>query len=408
VSFPQQLNDSLPVVMVVLGTRPEAIKLVPVIRELQRHGDSLRTVVVSTGQHREMLDQVTTPFNVRVDYDMSLMEPGQTLYKLSSNAILAFEDVLQRLRPNLLIVQGDTTTAFIGALAAYYAKVPIAHVEAGLRTNNKHFPFPEEINRRLISVTSDLHFAPTNTNRRNLLCEGIPANQIFVTGNTAIDMLLSSLELNRKPSHPLPAWDGKRLVLVTVHRREVFGHEIREIFCALRDLAELVPDLVIFFPVHLNPQVRKPAQEILGSSTNVLLTEPLDYISFVHVMARADMILTDSGGIQEEAPTLGVRVLVLRRETERPEGLATGLIQLAGTDRRSIVEHAMRSLAATPVAKDRTGNNPYGDGKASARIAKNVLHFLGVSDRGLYDELAEFGSDAALAAEVPASEPAVS
>ena len=389
-------EQSRPVVATVFGTRPEAIKLVPVVRELRRHDNALRTVVISTGQHRQMLDQVTGLFNVNVDHDMSLMEPGQSLYKLSSNAILAFEDVLMKFKPNLLLVQGDTTTAFIGTLAAYYAKVPVGHVEAGLRTKNKHFPFPEEINRRLITVTADLHFAPTKGNRKNLLQEGVPTDTIIVTGNTAIDTLLASLELRRKPEYTPPALDGKRLVLVTVHRREVFGGVIREIFYALRDLAAALPGVLILFPVHLNPQVRKPAQEILGSSTNIVLTEPLDYFSFVHTMSCAHLILTDSGGIQEEAPTLGVRVLVLREQTERPEGLAPGMIEVVGTDRRSIVEHSIRILSADTTAKSSNRTNPYGDGKASARITKGVLRFLGLSDRGVYDEIGEFDSDVTL------------
>ena len=396
-SATDQLNNSRPVVAAVFGTRPEAIKLVPVIRQLQRHGDLLQTVVISTGQHREMLDQVIGPFNISVDHDMSLMEPGQSLYKLSSNAILAFEDVLMRFRPNLLLVQGDTTTAFIGALAACYAKVPVGHVEAGLRTDDKHFPFPEEINRRLISVTTELHFAPTNGNRQNLLGEGVPTDMIFVTGNTAIDTLLATMELKRKSEDALPALEGKRLVLVTVHRREVFGEAIREMFYALRDLAGAVPDVLILFPVHLNPRVRNPAQEILGSSANIVLTEPLDYFSFVHAMSRAHLILTDSGGIQEEAPTLGVPVLVLRNQTERPEGLATGIVQLAGTDRRAIVEHAVRVLTAPPTAKHTNRTNPYGDGKASARIVKEVLRFLKLPDHGIYDGIGEFRPDLRLA-----------
>ena len=389
-SATDQPDNSRPVVAAVFGTRPEAIKLVPIVRELQRHGDLLRTVVISTGQHREILDQVIGPFNISVDHDMSLMEPGQSLFTLSSNAILAFENVLMRFRPNLLLVQGDTTTAFIGALAAYYANVPVGHVEAGLRTNNKHLPFPEEINRRLISVATDLHFAPTSGNRQNLLREGVPSDTIFVTGNTAIDILLASLELERTVPDELPVLDGKRLVLVTVHRREIFGEAVREIFYALRDLAAAVPDVVILFPVHLNPNVRKPAREILGSSANIVLREPLDYFSFVHAMSCSDLILTDSGGIQEEAPTLGVRVLVLRNQTERPEGLKTGMVHLVGTDRRAIVDHAVRLLNTRATAKYNNRPNPYGDGKASARIVKSVLHFLSLPDRGIYDGIGEF------------------
>jgi UDP-N-acetylglucosamine 2-epimerase (non-hydrolysing) len=392
-----QSREPRPVVAVVFGTRPEAIKLVPVARELQRHSASLQTVVISTGQHREMLDQVIGPFNIRLDYDMSLMEPGQSLYKLSSRAILAFENVLKRFNPDILLVQGDTTTAFISAFAAGYAKIPVGHVEAGLRTNNKHFPFPEEINRRLISVMTDLHFAPTDGNRQNLIREGIPADTIFVTGNTAIDTLLASLELKRKASVELPLFEGKRLVLVTVHRREVFGEALRNIFYALRDLADAVPDVLIFFPVHLNPNVRKPAREILGASANIVLAEPLGYFDFIHVMSRAHLILTDSGGIQEEAPTLGISVLVLREQTERPEGLATGMLQLAGTERRSIVESAVRALSTGATTKQSNIINPYGDGKAGARIVKEILRFLRLPDGRAYDGMSEFRLDERLA-----------
>lgn len=390
-----QPNKVKPVVAVVFGTRPEAIKLVSVVRELQRHRDSLRTVVISTGQHREMLDQVIVPFNTAVEFDMSLMEPGQSLYQLSSKAILGFEKVLMRFKPNLLLVQGDTTTAFIAALSSYYAKVPVGHVEAGLRTNIRHFPFPEEINRRLISVTADLHFAPTNGNRQNLLREGVPAKTIFVTGNTAIDTLLASRELPETPVDNLPPLDGKRLVLVTMHRRESFGEAMREMFYALRDLAAEVPDLLIFFPVHLNPNVWKPAHEVLGSSADIVLTEPLEYFRFVHAMSRAHLILTDSGGIQEEAISLGVPVLVLRNETERPEGLETGMVQLAGTDRRAIVDRAAQLLSDRSRAIPNNRSNPYGDGKASARIVREILRFLGLPDRGCYDGVGEFRSDLA-------------
>ncbi|MBI2677650.1 MAG: UDP-N-acetylglucosamine 2-epimerase (non-hydrolyzing) [Candidatus Koribacter versatilis] len=378
------------VAALVLGTRPEALKLVPVLRELRRHRDHLRTLVISTGQHREMLDQVLRPFDLSVDHDMSLMQPGQSLYALSSSALLAFEGVLAQFRPDLILVQGDTTTAFMGALAAYYAKLPVGHVEAGLRTYDKYSPFPEELDRRLISVVADLHFAPTSESRQNLLREGVPAANVFVTGNTAVDMLLAALEVGPGHRDKLPSLEGKRLVLVTIHRRESFGEGLREIFHALRDLAAAVPDALIFFPVHLNPNVRQPAQEILGSTANIVLTEPLDYLSFVHAMSRAELILTDSGGIQEEAPTLGVRVLVLRNHTERPEGLRIGTIQLAGTGRRSIVEHAVQALGSSARASRKPPPNPYGDGKASGRIVKQVLRFLGLPDQGIYSTLGEF------------------
>jgi UDP-N-acetylglucosamine 2-epimerase (non-hydrolysing) len=383
-------GDARPVVAAVLGTRPEAVKLVPVVRELREHKDALRTVVISTGQHREMLDQVLRPFDISVDHDMALMQPSQSLYELSSRSILAFENVLAQFAPRLVLVQGDTTTAFIGALAAFYSKVPVAHVEAGLRTGHKYSPFPEEINRRLITVLADMHFAPTAENRQNLLREGIPAEKIFVTGNTGVDMLLAARDVGPKSASKLLALDGKRLILVTVHRRESFGEGFSEIFHALRDLAVAVPDALIFFPVHLNPNVRQPAHDILGGTPNIILTEPLDYFAFVDAMSQAALILTDSGGIQEEAPTLGVPVLVLRKQTERPEGLASGNIRLAGVDRRSIVEQALRILESPSVATHNPSANPYGDGKASARIVKEVLRFLELPDHGKYDGVGEF------------------
>ena len=391
---PKLKTSPRPVVAVVFGTRPEAIKMIPVIRELNLHNETIQTVTISTGQHRQMLDQVLVPFQVTVDYDMCLMEPRQSLFALSSHAMAAFERVLTTYKPSLVLVQGDTVTAFVGALCASYAKIPVGHVEAGLRTNNKHFPFPEEINRRLISVTTDLHFAPTEGNRQNLLREGIGAEKIFVTGNTGIDALVAALKL-RVPVK-LPLLNGNRLVLLTLHRREIFGDGVREILFAVRELATAVPDIVVLYPVHLNPNVRTPAREILSGVDNVIMTEPLDYFTFVHAMSSAHLILTDSGGVQEEAPTFGAPVLVLRKETERLEGLQAAAVRLAGTDRSTIVRNAIMVLANQNRCRYPAGaaNNPYGDGKASARIVQQILRFFQIPDHGIYDGLEGFRSSA--------------
>lgn len=365
-------------IAVVFGTRPEAIKMVPIIKELQK-SNSLTAVTISTGQHREMLRPILDRFDISVDLEMDLMESNQSLYRLSSKAIAAFEDVLRKISPRLLLVQGDTTTAFLGALCAFYGKIPIGHVEAGLRTDDKYFPFPEEINRRLITAVSDLNFAPTEGNKQNLLREGVRPESIFVTGNTGIDTLV----LASKMDHPFPLTKiglaGKRLVLITIHRRESFGKTIEGIFRAFRDLAEKYNDIELVYPVHLNPHVRKPAHDILGNVPTIHLMKPMDYFDFVQAMKKAYLILTDSGGIQEEAPTLGVPVLVLRNETERPEAITAGTVRLVGTSRDAIVAESSRILDD---AKERgkliRATNPYGDGKASPRIVKHISNYLGV------------------------------
>lgn len=369
---------SPPTVAVVVGTRPEAIKMVPVLRAL-RSQVGLRTLLVSTGQHREMLDQILGPFEMRIDYDMRLMEPGQTLYRLSSRAISAFEAMLVEHRPQLVLVQGDTTTAMLGGLCAFYGKIAVGHVEAGLRTGNKLFPFPEEINRRLLSVLADLHFAPTETNRRALLAEGVAEDRIFVTGNTVIDTLRLARDM-RAPPLPVDV-GGRRLVLVTAHRRESFGGPLQEIFAALRDLAEIYPDVAIVYPAHLNPNVQGPAKEMLTGRRNIHLCPPVDYFSFVHLMSRAELILTDSGGVQEEAPSLGVPVLVMRNETERMEAVEAGVVRLVGTRRDDIVREA-RLLLDNDAERRRMSEaiNPYGDGFSGERIAGHVKAWLRARD----------------------------
>lgn len=362
-----------PIISVIFGTRPEAIKMVPVIKALQKRRLYVDTVVISTGQHRSMLDQILERFGVVVDHDMRLMEPDQSLYQLSARAIQGFEKIINLFRPSLLLVQGDTTTAFLGALCAFYAKIPIGHVEAGLRTDKKYFPFPEEINRKLISVCADLNFAATEGNRRNLIRENVPERSIFVTGNTVIDAVLMALKV--KPS--CLSCTGKRLLLVTVHRRESFGTALAEMFQALRDIAIAYCDVEIVYPVHLNPNVRGPAYDILGSQKNIRLIEPLDYFDFVHLMKRAYLILTDSGGIQEEAPTLGVPVLVMRNETERSEAVHAGTVRLVGTDRNGIVSQT-RLILDNPGERTTfiSAINPYGDGQAAERIAYHLLRYF--------------------------------
>ncbi len=370
-----------PNIAVVFGTRPEAIKMVPVIQALKRE-NQLRVTVVSTGQHRQMLHQILQRFEIEVDYEMDLMEPNQSLYRLSSKAIAAFEKVLQESKPSMLLVQGDTTTAFLGALCAFYAKVPVGHVEAGLRTDNKYFPFPEEVNRRLITVCADLNFCPTEGNRQNLITENVPAKSIFVTGNTGIDTLLLATRTSAAVAFPFPELDlhEKRLVLVTIHRRESFGEPLKEIFLAVRELAQSYPDLVIVYPVHLNPNVQQPARDILGDVPNVHLVAPLDYFDFVQVMNRAYLILTDSGGVQEEAPTLGAPVLVLRNETERPEAVEAGTVRLVGTKRENILLHA-KMILENEAERNKlcSASNPYGDGKASPKIVSEILKYFGLN-----------------------------
>ncbi|MDD5674064.1 MAG: UDP-N-acetylglucosamine 2-epimerase (non-hydrolyzing) [Chitinivibrionales bacterium] len=365
-----------PTIAVVFGTRPEAVKMVPVIKALKKI-KSVNTVSISTGQHREMLKPILNRFKIAVDYEMDLMEPNQTLYRLSSKAISAFEDVLLKSKPSLLLVQGDTTTAFLGALCAYYGKIPVGHVEAGLRTDNKYFPFPEEINRRLITAVADLNFAPTEGNKRNLIREGNKPETIYVTGNTGIDTLVLASRFKAPPVFPGINLKNKRIVLVTIHRRESFGDVMEGIFHGLRDIAERYKDVELVYPVHLNPNVRKPAYAILGKVRNIHLVEPMEYFDFVNAMKNAYLILTDSGGIQEEAPTLGVPVLVARNETERPEAVKAGTVRLVGTSRKKIVteackilDHKKERLKLTQAA------NPYGDGRAAPRIAKQCLRFI--------------------------------
>ncbi len=358
-------------VMVILGTRPEAIKLAPVILELRKRGKN-QPFVVATAQHREMLDQVLRLFDIRPDIDLNLMIPNQTLFHISGKAILNFEKILEETNPGLILVQGDTTTSFIGALAGFYQKIPIGHVEAGLRSGNRYSPFPEEINRKLVSVLTDVHFAPTERNRQNLLSEGIPSESIIVTGNTVIDALFMTVE-NDFHHEVLSSMDYDKMILITAHRRENFGEPFRDICEAIREMAVAHRNYLFVYPVHLNKNVQKPAHTILDNIPNVKLLPPLEYHTFVNLMTKADLILTDSGGVQEEAPSLGKPVLVLRTETERPEAVEAGTVKVVGTDREKIISETLH-LLNDPTAYNRMAraHNPYGDGKASIRIVDHI------------------------------------
>jgi len=367
----------LPDILFVLGTRPEAIKLAPVIAELRRDA-AFRVRVCVTGQHREMLAQALELFGIVPDADLEVMTPDQGLAELSAAILGKVSAVLRAMRPDVVVVQGDTTTAFAAGLAAFYAGIDVAHVEAGLRSDDPLAPFPEEINRRLLSVVARFHFAPTENARANLLREGADAARIHVTGNTVIDALKQTVSriatddlLRTRLDASLSFLDSdRRLILTTGHRRENFGPPLHSICNALAEIAEVHRDVEVVYPVHLNPHVREPVHRILGDSERVHLIEPVDYTTFVHLMTRSQLILTDSGGVQEEAPTLGKPVLVMRDTTERPEGVQAGNVLLVGTASKTIVAETTRLLSdATHRASMSRPSNVFGDGLASARIA---------------------------------------
>lgn len=370
-------------VMVVFGTRPEAIKMAPVVTALKAD-DGIETLVAVTAQHRQMLDQVLGLFGIEPDDDLDVMQPGQTLPGLFAKILGGMTTVLEKRRPDLVLVHGDTSTTFATALAAFYARIPVGHVEAGLRTGNLHAPWPEEANRRLTAPLSELHFAPTEGSRGNLLREGTPAQGIHITGNTVIDALLAvsqrvqadaALQAELSARFPYLEQD-KRLVLVTGHRRENFGGGFEQICLAIRDLAQR-GDTQVVYPVHLNPNVQEPVNRILSGVQGVHLIEPLDYLPFVYLMTRSHLILTDSGGIQEEAPSLGKPVLVLRNTTERPEAVAAGTVKLVGTDRDTIVAETSRLLDDPSAYLEMSrAHNPYGDGDSAQKIARLVSGFL--------------------------------
>jgi UDP-N-acetylglucosamine 2-epimerase (non-hydrolysing) len=380
-------------ILIVFGTRPEAIKMAPVVKRFLDCRDEFDTKVCVTAQHRQMLDQVLTLFDIKPDYDLDIMRPNQDLYDIFTGIMLKIREIYSLVKPDMVLVHGDTSTSTAAALAAFYQQIPVAHVEAGLRTNNIYSPWPEEMNRQITSRIATLNFAPTEIARQNLLRENIAGNQIAVTGNTVIDALRmairktetapelnsQTLDLIRKFGYdPLRITGSRKLILITGHRRENFGQGFINICEGIRDLSEKYPEIDLVYPVHLNPNVRKSVTEILGKSTqeNLFLIEPLDYLPFVYLMTRSYLVLTDSGGIQEEAPDLGKPVIVMRDTTERPEALEAGTIELVGTDREKIVQSVSRLIEdSSHYRKMSEAVNPYGDGKAAERIVDFIKNY---------------------------------
>lgn len=360
-------------IMVVFGTRPEAIKMCPLVNELKKR-ESLHTVVCVTGQHRQMLEQVLEVFGVKPDYDLSIMKDGQTLFDITEKILQKIREVLEKELPDLVLVHGDTSTTFVTALACFYLRIPVGHVEAGLRTYQIYSPYPEEFNRQAVGIISKYHFAPTELCRENLIKEGKRPESIFVTGNTAIDALHTTVRDGY--GHPVLEWaKGGRMILITAHRRENLGEPMRHMFTAIKKIITKFPDVRAVYPIHMNPQVRSVANEILGDEERIRLIEPLDVVDFHNFMARSYLILTDSGGIQEEAPGLGKPVLVMRDTTERPEGIKAGTLKLTGTGEKEIYTQFELLLSDEKAyASMSYASNPYGDGHASERIA-DILEF---------------------------------
>ena len=359
-------------VMTIFGTRPEAIKMAPLVKELKSRKE-IECIVCVTAQHRQMLDQVLNVFNIIPDYDLDIMEQEQTLSDITSRALKGLEKIIGNEKPDIVLVHGDTTTTFAGALAAYYCQTDIGHVEAGLRTWNKYSPYPEEMNRQMVGVLADMHFAPTEKSKQSLLKEGKKEENIYVTGNTAIDAL--STTINPNYQNELLSWVGSsKLILVTAHRRENLGTPMRGMFKAIKRIVDEFSDVKVIYPVHLNPKVKELADEILGSDEKIKLIAPLEVIDFHNFINKSYIILTDSGGIQEEAPALGKPVLVLRDTTERPEGIEAGTLKLAGTDEETIYKLTKELLTnKSEYEKMSKASNPYGDGKASIRIVDAII-----------------------------------
>lgn len=378
-------------VMSVFGTRPEAIKMAPLVKELQKTG-GIEPIVCLTGQHREMLDSVMEIFDLKGDYDLNIMEKRQTLSTITTKTLLGMDQVLEEAKPDLVLVHGDTSTTFAGALAAFYHQVKVGHVEAGLRTWDKYSPFPEEMNRTLVGDIADLHFSPTAANAENLKREAI-AGDIFITGNTAIDAMKYTVRENFTFSDDLLNhldFDGKRVIAVTCHRRENYGQPMENIMHAILDLVEQNPDVEVVYPVHLSPVVRECAFPILGNHPRIHLIDPIDVEQMHNLMARCFFVLTDSGGLQEEAPALGKPVLVMRRETERPEAIAAGTAKLVGVEKENIIKEASELLHNPEAyAKMAKAVNPYGDGRASERIAQAILWHFGAAKEKPEDFRAE-------------------
>ncbi len=365
-------------VMVVFGTRPEAIKMAPLVLELQKHPEHIETVVAVTAQHRQMLDQVLHLFDIKPDYDLDIMAQGQTLYDITDRALVGLGKVFAQAKPDLVLVHGDTTTTFAGALGAFYAQIPVAHVEAGLRTGDIYSPFPEEMNRKLTGAIAGVHFAPTDTSKDNLLKENIPQDKIYVTGNTVIDALKQVVSRGNVSEHLkstiLNVAQGKKIILVTTHRRENLGEPMRHTYRAIKRVLAENPDALAVFPMHFNPKVREVAQEEFAGVERIVLTEPFEYEDFAHLIAAAHIVLTDSGGIQEEAPSLGKPVLVLRNTTERPEAVAAGTVRLVGTEESAVYAETSRLMQDAAYYQSMANAcNPYGDGAACARIASYIL-----------------------------------
>ncbi len=359
-------------VMTIFGTRPEAIKMAPLVKELKSR-EEIECIVCVTAQHRQMLDQVLNTFKITPDYDLDIMKQGQTLSDITARALKGLEEVIQQVKPDIVLVHGDTTTTFAGALAAYYCQTDVGHVEAGLRTWNKYSPYPEEMNRQMVGVIADMHFAPTDNSKKSLLSEGKKEEDIFVTGNTAIDAL--STTVNSEYTNDIFDWIGQdRMILITAHRRENLGEPMRGMFKAIKRIVDEFPDVKAVYPVHLNPKVRDVANDVLGSDDRIKLIDPLEVIDFHNFLAKSYLILTDSGGIQEEAPSLGKPVLVLRDTTERPEGIGAGTLKLAGTDEETIYKLTKELLQdEKEYNRMSKASNPYGDGKASKRIVDAII-----------------------------------
>ena len=377
-------------IMLVFGTRPEAIKMAPLVKEFQKHPDKFETIVCVTAQHREMLDQVLELFEITPEYDLNIMKQGQDLYDITSKVILGMRDVFNEVKPDLVFVHGDTTTSAISALAAFYQQIPVAHIEAGLRTNNIYSPWPEEINRQITGRISTYHFAPTVISKQNLLSENVSESRISVTGNTVIDALfwvVDKINSNEKlrleiekdiltKGYKYDKNSLKKIVLITGHRRENFGDGFKNICLAIKELTEEFKEVDFVYPMHLNPNVRSPINEVFGESIseNIFFIEPLDYLSFVYLMGKCSIVLTDSGGVQEEAPGLGKPVLVMRETTERPEALRAGTVKLVGTNKDKIINEISELLRNDSYYQQMSlAQNPYGDGKACSRIVETLI-----------------------------------